>query len=303
MKYKTLPIYGKIIYITVVVFAVTQIWKLFTVLFVMSGSTWQRWLALPANLNDFWMRPWTIVTYMFCHADLTQDPLHIVFNMCWLWWFGQYFLRTHTSRQMLSFYLSGGIFAGIFYLIVYNIFPYFELYSYMSWLVGASGAIFALMVAVALREPEASIGLNLFVKVVWLKMKWFVLITLFISFFCLSGHNIGGQVCHIGGALFGLVYGLLERKGTDICAWPSKVIDTINRWIDNLSKPRMTATKGGRREPISEEKKKDMNYNATKRSEEEKIDAILDKISKHGYDGLSAEEKQMLFDVSRRKRK
>jgi len=303
MKYKSLPLPGKIIYITVVVFALTQVWKLFSVLLVWSGYSWQSVLALPANLNDFMWRPWTLITYMFCHADFTQDPLHIVFNMLWLWWFGAYFLRTHTGRQFVSFYLMSGIFAGLFFLLVYNLFPYFALDRYTAWLVGASGAIFALMVAVAMRHPDEVMGLNLFVKVVYLKMKWFIAILLFICFFCLSGHNAGGQVCHIGGALFGLLYGLMERRGIDLCAWPMRLYDSTKQRIEELNKPRMTASRGGRRDPISADKKRDMDYNASRRSEEAQIDAILDKISRSGYDGLTAEEKQILFDASKRRQK
>lgn len=294
----------KLIYITVAVFVFTQLWKLIGVLFVWSSCAWQEWLSLPSNLNDLLLRPWTLITYMFCHADITQDPLHIIFNMLWLWWFGQLFLRTHTNRQLLSFYLTSGVIAGLFFLLCYNIFPYFRLERYYAWLVGASGAIFALMVEVALRHPEERMGLNLFVTVVYLKMKWFVAITLFISFYCLAGYNnVGGQVCHIGGALFGLIYGLMERRGIDICAWPSRLISSISGWIEGLRRPRMTATRGGRRDPISAEKKRDMDYNAQRRSHEAQIDAILDKISQQGYDGLTAEEKQLLFDASRRKQK
>jgi len=302
IKYKSLPVYGRLIYITVVVYIVTQLWKLTTALFVMSGYFWQDYLALPSNLNDLMMRPWTILTYMFCHADLSQDPLHIVFNMLWLYWFGQYFLRTHTARQFVSFYLTSGLFAGLFFVLCYNIFPYFNIERHYSTLVGASGAIFALIVAVAIRHPEETLGLNLFVRVVWVKMKWFALATLFISFYCLGGDNKGGNVCHMGGALFGLIYGLMEQRGTDICAGPQRILSAIGQWISNLNKPKMKATQGGRRDPISADKKRDMDYNADKRTREAQIDAILDKISKNGYDGLTAEEKQMLFDASKRKK-
>lgn len=303
MKYSSLPTYGRVIYVTTVIFLLTQLWKLTTVLFCWSGYNWQHWLALPANPNDFFARPWTLLTYMFCHADLSQDPFHIIFNMLWLWWFGQFFIRTHNSRQFLSFYLTSGLFAGLFYLIVYNLFPYFNLTRYTSWLVGASGAIFALIVAVALREPEQQMGLNLFVKVVWVKMKWFAAFVLLISLFCLTGGNVGGMVCHIGGVLFGLIYGLMERRGTDICSAPSHLLDRLARWVTDLRKPRMKAERGGKREPISADKKRDMDYNTSRRQNEAQIDAILDKISRHGYDGLTAEEKQILFDASRRKQR
>lgn len=301
IKYKALPTYGQLIYITVVVFILTQLWKLLGVLFCWSGYGWQHWLALPSNLNDFALRPWTLLTYLFCHADFTQDPFHLIFNMMWLWWFGQFFMRYHTSRQMLSFYLCSGLFAGVSFLVAYNLFPYFRLERYYSYVVGASGAIFSLIVAVAMRQPDEVLGLNLFVKVVWLKMKWLALIVLAINFFCFNPNNVGGMVCHIGGIIFGLWYGWQERQGKDITAWPSSHIDTIAKWVSGFSKPRMTATRGGKREPISADKKRDMEYNTERRIHEAQIDAILDKISRNGYDGLTAEEKQMLFDASRRK--
>lgn len=302
LKYKSLPIYGQLIYITVVVFLVTQCWKLFTVLFQWSGFQWQDWLALPSNLNDLLLRPWSVLTYMFCHADISENLFHIVFNMLWLWWFGQFFVRTHTSRQFVSFYLTSGLVAGLFFVLCYNVFPYFAVERYYSYLIGASGAICALIVAVAMRHPDERLGLNLFVTVLWVKMKWFAVAVIVLNFLYLGGSNTGGTVCHIGGALFGFLYGLMEQRGTDICAGPQRLIATISQAIDNLRKPKMTATRGGRRDPISADKKRDMDYNADKRSREAQIDAILDKISKSGYDGLTAEEKQLLFDASKRKR-
>ena len=303
MKYKTLPAYGKLIYITVVVFAFTQLWKLLVVLFCHSGYYWQDWLALPANPNSFLLRPWTVLTYMFCHADLTQNPFHIVFNMICLWYFGQYFMRSSTTRQFVTFYITSGIVSGLFFLACYNVFPYFTLVRYNTTLVGASGAIYALIVAVAMQRPEDRLGLNLFVKVVWLKMKWFAAIVLAINLFCLNAGNDGGTVCHVGGALFGLLYGWMLKRGTDITSGPAKIYDSVSRWLQGLGKAKMKVEKGGKREPISADKKRDMDYNATQRDRQEQIDAILDKISRQGYDGLTAEEKQVLFDASRRKKR
>ena len=130
IKYKSsLPIQGKIIYITVAVYLLTQLWRLFCLLFCYNGYDWQSLLALPANLHDLQMRPWTLITYMFCHADIGKNVLHIVFNMLWLWWLAPIYLRFHTSKQFLSLYLMSGIFAGVFFLIVYNIFPYSSFFS------------------------------------------------------------------------------------------------------------------------------------------------------------------------------
>lgn len=301
ITYKTLPVYGKIIYVTTVVYAFTQLWKLAAVLFCWSGYDWSHWLALPANLNDFALRPWTILTYMFCHANLTHDPFHLLFNMLWLWWFGQFFVRNHTSKQLVSFYICSGLAAGAFFLICYNVFPYFSLERYYSEIVGASGAIFALIVAVAIERPDEVLGLNLFVKVVWVRMKWLALVVLGINLLCYQAGNDGGLVCHIGGALFGLLYASMEKRGKDITSGPTRMISAISRWIDELRRPRMTVSRGGKREPISADKKRDMDYNAERHNSDAQIDAILDKISREGYDGLTAEEKQLLFDASKRK--
>lgn len=300
LKYKQLPIYGQIIYITVCVYLLTQLWRLGCLLFVVSGFSWQAVLALPANLNDFLLRPWSLVTYMFCHADIDQNIFHILFNMLWLWWFGQAYLRFHTSRQLLSLYLAGGLFSGLFFLLAYNIFPYFIYERNVTCLLGASGALMAVMGAVVM-QPRQLVGVNLIFRIVNMQMRTLAIIIMVMTIFTGTAGNSGGLVCHIGGALFGLIYGRFLQQGRDITAWVGRAIQAVGQWFSQLGKPRMKASRGGRRDPIGADKIRDMNYNADRRQHEAQIDAILDKISKHGYDGLSAEEKQMLFDASRRK--
>lgn len=301
MNYKSLSIQGKIIYITVAVYLLTQLWRLVCLLFCFSGYDWQQVLALPANLNDLAMRPWTILSYMFCHADIGQNVLHIVFNMLWLWWLAPIFLRFHTSKQFLSLYLMGGIFAGLFFLLVYNVFPYFRFDRHYTWIVGASGSVCAMLAAIIM-QPDQLVGLNLFIRTITTRMKWVALVVLLLTLFAGPAGNTGGLVCHVGGALFGFIYGYFFRQGTDITVWFSEGCQTIAQWIKDWNKPKMKATAGGRRDPISADKQKDMQYNTDKRQHEARIDEILDKISKHGYDGLTAEEKQLLFDASKRRK-
>ncbi len=300
LRYKQLPIYGKIIYVTACVYLLTQFWRLVCLLFVVSGYQWQSLLALPANVHDFLLRPWSLLTYMFCHADIGQNIFHIIFNMLWLWWFGQVFVRFHTSRQLLTLYLAGGLFSGLFFLVIYNVFPYFIYDRNATCLVGASGALMAVMGAVVM-QPNQMVGLNLIFRTVTMQMRTLAIIIMVLTLFTGTADNSGGLVCHIGGALFGLFYGHFYQQGRDITAWLSRGIHAVGHWFSQLSKPRMKATRGGRRDPIGTEKMRDMNYNADRRQHEAQIDAILDKISKHGYDGLSAEEKQMLFDASKRR--
>lgn len=124
IEYKKLNIVGKLIYINVAVYIVTQLYRLFLTLFCVSGFQWQDYLALHSNINYFLLTPWTVFTYFFTHADLGIDLFHIVFNMLWLWWFGNYF-RYRVNRQFLSVYLLGGIFracSSFSYIISSHIF-------------------------------------------------------------------------------------------------------------------------------------------------------------------------------------
>lgn len=301
-KHKQLNLPGKVIFITSCIYLVTQLYRLLQILLLSNGHHWQEWLALHANLNEFLFTPWTLFTYMFVHADIGDNVLHIVFNMLWLWWFGDFFLRYHTSRQFLGVYLLGGVFSGLFFLFVYNVFPYFVFDRQYATLVGASGAIYALIVAVALRQPDERIGLNLFVRVVWVKMKWFALFVLVFNMLSLGNGNTGGIVCHVGGALFGLIFGLFEQRGSDITLPFCHLYDRIVALFTVSRRPKMKVSPGGAHH-INAEKRRDMDYNARQYADQQQIDAILDKISRHGYDGLTAEEKQLLFDASRRKRK
>lgn len=301
IEYKKLNIVGKLIYINVAVYIVTQLYRLFLTLFCVSGFQWQDYLALHSNINYFLLTPWTVFTYFFTHADLGIDLFHIVFNMLWLWWFGNYFLRYRINRQFLSVYLLGGIFSGLFFLLVYNIFPYFLLERNYVTLVGASGAIFAVIVATAMRSPDDMLYLNFFVKVVPVRMKWIAVAAIVINLLSLpNSYNTGGIVCHIGGAIFGFLYSFYEMKGINIARWFEMFCDKLVNIFK--PRPRMKVSRGGAR-TVNADKRKDMDYNTQQKEYQTKIDAILDKISKSGYDGLTAEEKQLLFDASHRRKK
>ena len=75
IEYKKLNIVGKLIYINVAVYIVTQLYRLFLTLFCVSGFQWQDYLALHSNINYFLLTPWTVFTYFFTHADLGIDLL------------------------------------------------------------------------------------------------------------------------------------------------------------------------------------------------------------------------------------
>lgn len=295
LKFKTLDVVGRVIYVTVATYIATQVWRLLVLLMQWPGLNWASLLALHSDLATFCCTPWTLITYMFCHANIGENLFHIVFNMLWLWWYGRFFLMRHNARQFLAFYLVSGIVAGLFFLLCINVFPYFN--GMQLSLVGASGAVCALIAATGITMGEIEMGLNLFVRVVTMKMKWLCVLVLATLLLTTPAGNAGGTVCHLGGILFGAAYGLAELRGTDLCRWALRAYD----WATGLFHPRrMKATRGGGQAPINADRKRDMDYNQRQRERQARIDAILDKINRSGYDGLTEEEKKTLFDASQR---
>ena len=121
----------QLIYINVGVFVVTTLVSVFLMLFNYGGYAWLQCLELPAGVPQFLKQPWSLVTYMFLHAG----ALHLLFNMLWLYWFGQLFLNFFSARHLRGLYILGGLSGGLLYMLAYNVFPYFSPYVFMISLV------------------------------------------------------------------------------------------------------------------------------------------------------------------------
>ena len=136
----------RLLFINVAVFAVATLMNVLAFLFGINAHFIFQYLELPSSFGLFLFRPWTILTYMFLHTNF----LHILFNMLWLFWFGQLFTRRFTERQLLGVYILGGITGCVLYTSSYNVFPAFAAVNYISYLFGASAAVVASLVALAL---------------------------------------------------------------------------------------------------------------------------------------------------------
>jgi membrane associated rhomboid family serine protease len=238
-------------------------------------------LALPANLDNLMSRPWTLLTYMFLHLDF----FHILFNMIWLFWFGKIFLEFMKAGQLMWIYLLGGISGGILYVLFYNIFPVFEKSLDLSVALGASASVMAIVTAISVYVPGYTINMLFLgrIKIFYIALFLFVL-----DFFMIRGDNAGGHIAHIGGAIFGFSYIFAGRKGMNFKnVWNFNILKNIFR----VKKSRLRVeyksgqTYNGR--PLSDEE-----YNLIKAEHQRKIDAILDKISKSGYESLTGAEKR-----------
>ena len=241
-------------------------------------------LSVPASLRALLARPWTIITYMFTHKDIW----HILFNMLWLYWFGRIFLEYLDQRKLVAVYLLGGISGAIVYVLSFNIFPVFTGIVAESVAIGASASVMAIVIAIAAYVPNYTIHLLLLgrIRIIYVALVIFIL-TSAVDF----SVNSGGKLAHIGGALFGYLYTLNIKKGRDIGRGINRIID----FFATLFKPRKKL-KVTYKKPAS-----DYDYNKIKSEHQAKINLILDKISKGGYDSLTKEEKDILFKESQKK--
>jgi len=266
-----------LIAINVVVFLLINIPAVFEGLFFRTGyisSYTYEYLALPSYLPKLATRFWTPVTYMFMHAGI----FHILFNMLWLYWMGQIFEEFLGKKRTVGLYLLGGLWGAALYVISYNIFPAFAESNLTSSAIGASAAVMAVIVAAATIAPDYTISL-MFIGPV--RLKWLVLAYVVIDFLSITGPNAGGEIAHLGGALFGFVYVKQLQNGKD---W----IGSIANLFKFKTKPKLKV--------VSNNKDK----NTANMPRQEEIDRILDKISKTGYENLSANEKEILFRASKK---
>ncbi len=243
-------------------------------------------LAIPASVPVLVERPWTLITYMFLHIDIW----HLLFNMIWLYWFGRIFLEFLSSRQLVFVYLSGGIAGALVYVIAFNVFPVFIEIVPVSFALGASASVMAIVTAISFYVPNYTIQLFLFgrIRILYLAIALFVF-----DFFMIPSGNAGGHLAHIGGALFGVIFSQLYRMTNK-----QEKTGNYNTFFSNLKdrfQRKQTAYQGPQdyTRPVSDEE-----YNRKKRENQQRVDDILEKISKGGYDSLTKEEKEFLFKTS-----
>jgi membrane associated rhomboid family serine protease len=252
---------------------------------------------MPAYLPKLATQPWSIFTYMFMHEGI----FHILFNMLFLYWFGMLIHQYLGSRKLANLYILGGLFGALFYVVIYNLAPYFSQSVEGSVMLGASAGVFAIVVGAATLTPNTTFMLLILgpVKIVYIAAFYVIL-----SFANSIGANAGGEIAHLGGALLGYLYITQLRKGNDWGVPVQKVGIFFENLLSRRSKVKVTYRKaktsssggfGGfssKSNPSSIAK----NQEAT----QEEIDMILDKIAEKGYDALSKEEKRKLFEFSKK---
>ena len=250
-----------------------------------SVSIWS-FLSLPADLTQVLFHPWTPISYMFLHEGL----MHLLFNMLSLFWFGKLFIIYFSEKQLVGLYLLGGVLGAFFYLVAFNLFPYYHPIVSQSLLLGASGSIMAIIVATATESPNMEMQM-LFIGGV--KLKYIALVAVLMSFFGITSNNGGGQLAHLGGALAGYYFVVSLHQGRDLTKGFNSL---LTFFVDLFSTKKLKAKPNkSRRTPMS-----DAEFNVSKANKMANIDRILDKIKTSGYESLSADEKKKLFEQGNR---
>lgn len=222
-------------------------------------------------------QPWRIITYMFVHGG----AFHLIFNMLWLWWMGRMVEETIGPRSFSVIYFGAGIGGALLQIALASIVG-------SNIVIGASGAVLGTLVAFAYLFPTTPIML-LFLPPIEARFLVAGLVALDVLFIG-AGDNIA-RIVHLGGAGTGYLLVKMHYEGYDL--------SSFIRPLEQMFKGKGTKSKKKKRQ-----KNKDMYAVADVEIMEEKdtdeLDEILEKISKKGYDGLTKEEKQKLFELSKR---
>jgi membrane associated rhomboid family serine protease len=258
-----------------VIFAVLKLFKI--------NINYLYFVSVSSNVTNLLWKPWSLISYSFFHSGI----IHLVFNMLMLYYVGRLFITFFTQKQFLGVYLLGAIFSSVIFIISYAFLP--ALTPVDTQMIGASGAIMAILFATTSYQPFMDVRLFGIFK---MKLWHIAFIIIFFDLIQLPLENTGGHLAHIAGAIFGYFYIFLLKKGIDLTTGINSVID----FVSNLfSKKEGTKFKKVYVNPKKPSVKKESKI-ITKDKAQQQIDEILDKISKSGYDSLTKDEKEFLFN-------
>lgn len=200
------------------------------------------------------------------------------------------------KKRLLYLYILGGITGGLLELLAHSILPAYQ-FEKESMVVGASGSIMAIFIALAFYRPNLEVR---FFGVFPIKLIYLALFFIFINIVTLGIADNIAHFAHLGGALFGAlsIIGISNKK--DIITYSQMFTARIKEFFKSLFKrnTHLKVKKGGRTR--STQFKSDEEYNLESKQRQEKTDAILDKIAKSGYESLTKAEKDFLFNQSKK---
>jgi membrane associated rhomboid family serine protease len=272
-EFKNSNYLNKLIYLNVFVFLILNISSVFFSLFLIDIKSFSENLMLSSDTSETIKHPWTLLTYMFLHENF----FHLLFNMIWLHFGGKLFLQHLNQQQLLNIYILGGLSGGILFIIAFNYFPALIMNNKNAMALGASASVLAIVFAFATYIPNYKIHIPL---IGFIKLKHIALFFIILDFISIPKGNAGGHIAHLGGAIFGYLY--IKQIGKK--SKTNKKQNSFIRFFINI---------------FDSFKTKKMKHN-NKMDNQEEIDLVLEKISKSGYNSLNKDEKELLFNSSKK---
>lgn len=262
----------KLIFISVGVFLVSTLLDFF--IFKKLGTLLHDYFAAKGTIEAFFSQPWGVLTYSFFHGGL----FHLAMNMLMIYFVGKLFLRYFRGENFLTFYFYGALFGAIAFMAAA------PLLNYGSFLLGASAAIYSVFFGLVSYIPKTKVQLA-FININ-IPLDYIAYALLAYDFIMiLSNDNVGGHISHLGGAAFGFLYMKQFEKGND--------------FLGGIIHSLFYRTKKVKQKTYTSPPRDDYEFNAHKVDKQKKVDKILDKISKSGYESLSKEEKDFLFNAGK----
>ena len=295
----------RLVILNVVVFVLVNVVKLLILVFNgwdSKSTAFQDFLHFFCMSSDIWhiiTHPWVIITHMFLHEGF----MHILFNMLFLYWFGRIVGGFVGDRKILPLYLMGGLVGAFVYYFSFNLLGYSAASS--GFALGASAAVMAIVVAAGAIAPDYIMRL-LFLGDI--KLKYIAAALLVLDLIAVGNNsNTGGHFAHLGGAFFGWLFIGQLKQGNDLSIPVNNFLDKLLAFFTGLVPTQRNRPKVIYRDPNLKKKSRSKSHRSSgnqssdpSESHQEKLDSILDKIKQSGYESLSAEEKEFLFNASNR---
>ncbi len=284
VKYAQLNVAGKLVAVTSII---TIVFWLLEVLYPPINT----WFALPARFLPAVLQPWSWITYGFLHGGI----FHLFFNMLILYFTGQMMLNLLSGRQFMTLFFTGILAGGLAFTLVSELFTDFF---YNNLLVGASAGVYATLFFVCTYLPDTQVRLFFVLNV---KLKYLAIGLVVLDVIAIvTRTNAGGSIAHLAGSALGYYSATRMKNGIDILEGFASMGDgVVNLFKSSGSKKTRNTSRMKTVYRNNKKSKASTSSRSTPSDHQQRIDAILDKISASGYESLSREEKDFLFKAGR----
>lgn len=261
-----------------IVILCTACWIITLILGMSSMGLWLTTKLMFSPIPSIFItQPWSILTYIFLHGGV----FHLLSNMLWLYFLGTILEDMLGRKHIWRVFLGGGITGAVLYMIISLIFPK----TGTGYMIGASGGVLAVVLGAATHVPRFKVYLF---GVFAVQLIWIAFVSVLLDLAAVFGGTggIGGNISHLGGALYGALY-VLHQKGQIRVPFADRLYDGIaGLFRPRREKVKVAALPRAKRKAAPEQKGK---------ITQEEVDAILDKINRSGYESLTPREKEKLF--------